>query len=38
VPEANWILGAGLAALVVGLGIYTAMVMLGEPRGTPEQA
>jgi len=38
VPEANWILGAGLAALVIGLGIYTAMVMLGEPRGTPEQA
>jgi uncharacterized membrane protein YfcA len=38
VPEANWILGAGLAALVVGLGIYTAKVMLGEPRGTPEQA
>jgi uncharacterized membrane protein YfcA len=39
VPDANWILGAGLAVLVVGLGIYTAMVMLnGEPRGTPEQA
>jgi uncharacterized protein len=38
VPEANWILGAGLAALVIGLGIYTAMVMLSEPRGTPEQA
>jgi uncharacterized membrane protein YfcA len=38
VPEANWVLGAGLGALVVGLGIYTAMVMLGEPRGTPEQA
>jgi len=40
VPEANWILGAGLAALVIGLGIYTARVMLGErePRGTPEQA
>jgi uncharacterized protein len=39
VPEANWILGAGLALLIVGLGIYTAMVMLGgEPRGTPEQA
>jgi hypothetical protein len=38
VPEANWILGFGLGALVVGLGIYTARVMLGEPRGTPEQA
>jgi uncharacterized protein len=38
VPEANWILGAGLALLVVGLGIYTAMVMLGDPRGTPERA
>jgi uncharacterized membrane protein YfcA len=38
VPEANWILGFGLGALIVGLGIYTAMVMLGEPRGTPEQA
>jgi hypothetical protein len=38
VPEANWILGAGLAVLIVGLGIYTAIVMLGEPRGTPEQA
>jgi uncharacterized membrane protein YfcA len=38
VPEANWLLGGGLAALVIGLGIYTAMVMLGEPRGTPEQA
>jgi len=38
VPEANWILGAGLAVLIISLGIYTAMVMLGEPRGTPEQA
>jgi uncharacterized protein len=39
VPEANWVLGGGLAVLVVGLGIYTAMAMLGgEPRGTPEQA
>jgi uncharacterized membrane protein YfcA len=38
VPEANWILGAGLGVLVVGLGIYTAMALLGEPRGTPEQA
>jgi uncharacterized protein len=39
VPEANWILGAGLATLIIGLGIYTAMVMLSsEPRGTPEQA
>jgi uncharacterized membrane protein YfcA len=38
VPEANWILGGGLAALVVGLGIYTAKTMLGEPGGTPERA
>jgi uncharacterized membrane protein YfcA len=39
VPEANWVLGAGLAVLIVGLGIYTAVAMLGgEPRGTPEQA
>jgi uncharacterized protein len=38
VPEANWILGGGLAVLVIGLGIYTAMALLGEPRGTPEQA
>jgi uncharacterized membrane protein YfcA len=39
VPEANWVLGGGLAVLVVGLGIYTAVTMLGgEPRGTPEQA
>jgi hypothetical protein len=39
VPEANWILGGGLAVLIVGLGIYTAVVMLnGEPRGTPERA
>jgi uncharacterized membrane protein YfcA len=39
VPEANWILGGGLAALIVGLGIYTAVVLLrGEPLGTPEQA
>jgi uncharacterized protein len=38
VPEANWILGAGLAALVVGLGIYTAMVMLGGEHGEPERA
>jgi len=39
VPDANWILGAALGALIVGLGIYTAVVMLnGEPRGTPERA
>jgi len=38
VPDANWVLGGGLAVLVVGLGIYTAMAMLGGPRGTPEQA
>ncbi|MFL5941861.1 MAG: sulfite exporter TauE/SafE family protein [Gaiellaceae bacterium] len=39
VPDANWVLGAALGALIVGLGIYTAVVMLnGEPRGTPERA
>jgi uncharacterized membrane protein YfcA len=43
VPEANWVLGAGLAFLFVVLAIYTAAVMLGEPRGgepraTPERA
>jgi uncharacterized membrane protein YfcA len=38
VPEANWILGAGLAALIIGLGIYTAKVMLGGPHRTVEQA
>jgi uncharacterized membrane protein YfcA len=47
VPEANWILGGGIAALVIVLGIYTAAVMLHEPeaksephraRTTPERA
>jgi hypothetical protein len=38
VPEANWILGGGLAVLVVVLAIYTANVMLNEPRTTPERA
>jgi hypothetical protein len=38
VPEANWILGGGLAVLIIGLGIYTAMVMLGEPRGATGRA
>jgi len=39
VPDANWVLGAALGALIVGLGIYTAVVMLnGEPGGTPERA
>jgi uncharacterized membrane protein YfcA len=43
VPHANWVLGAGLAVLVVVLSVYTASVMLGEPRGgdpraTPERA
>src|SRR4051812_12869470 len=39
VPDANWVLGAALGALIVGVGIYTAVVMLnGEPRGTPERA
>ena len=38
VPYANWVLGAGLGVLVVVLSIYTASVMLGEPRATPERA
>jgi uncharacterized protein len=39
VPEANWILGAGLVVLVVVLTIYTVSVMLNqEPRSTPERA
>jgi uncharacterized membrane protein YfcA len=39
VPEANWVLGGGLAVLVVVLTIYTANVMLHEqPRTTPERA
>jgi uncharacterized membrane protein YfcA len=35
---ANWLFGAGLVVLAVVLTIYTASVMLGEPRTTPEQA
>ena len=38
VPDANWILGAGLAVLVVVLAIYTAAVLLSQPSGTPEGA
>jgi uncharacterized membrane protein YfcA len=38
VPGANWILGAGLAVLAVVLAIYTATVMLNEPRTTPGRA
>jgi uncharacterized membrane protein YfcA len=38
VPEANWILGGGLAALALVLTIYTASVKLNEPRATPERA
>jgi uncharacterized membrane protein YfcA len=39
VPEANWILGGGLIALLVVLTIYTVNVMLHEePRTTPERA
>jgi uncharacterized membrane protein YfcA len=38
VPDANWVLGGGLAVLAVVLAIYTATVMLGEPRTTPERA
>jgi uncharacterized protein len=35
---ANWLFGAGLVFLAVVLTIYTASVMLGEPRTTPERA
>jgi len=38
VPDANWILGCGLAVLLVVLAVYTANVMLNEPRTTPERA
>src|SRR5262249_34419578 len=42
VPEASWVLGCGLVALLVVLTIYTVRVMLGEsraePRATPERA
>jgi len=38
VPEANWVLGIGLVALLVVLTIYTVSVMLSEePRTTPER-
>jgi uncharacterized membrane protein YfcA len=37
VPYANWVLGFGLGTLVVVLTIYTAAVLLGEPRATPER-
>jgi uncharacterized protein len=35
---ANWLFGAGLVFLAVVLTIYTARVMLAEPRATPERA
>jgi len=35
---ANWLFGGGLVVLAVVLTIYTARVMLGEPRATPERA
>jgi Flp pilus assembly protein protease CpaA len=38
VPDANWILGGGLAVLAIVLAIYTATVMLNGPRSTPERA
>ena len=38
VPEANWILGGGLAFLVVVLTIYTVNVMLNESRTEPRRA
>jgi uncharacterized membrane protein YfcA len=46
VPEANWVLGGGLAFLVVVLTIYTVRVMRSQqprttaeqPRATPERA
>jgi uncharacterized protein len=38
VPEANWVLGGGLAFLVVVLTVYTVRVMLSEePRTLPER-
>jgi hypothetical protein len=38
VPDANWILGGGLATLVVVLSIYTTSVMLNQPPAAPERA
>ncbi len=38
VPQANWVLGIGLGTLFEILAIYTARVMLSEPRATPERA
>jgi uncharacterized membrane protein YfcA len=38
VPQANWVLGIGLGTLFVILAIYTARVLLSEPRATPERA
>jgi uncharacterized protein len=38
VPDANWILWGGLVVLAIVLTIYTASVMLGGPRTTPERA
>jgi hypothetical protein len=38
VPYANWVLGAGLAVLLVVLTIYTVIVMTGEAHASPEQA
>jgi uncharacterized membrane protein YfcA len=38
VPYANWVLGGGLGALAVILAIYTASVLMNEPRTTPERA
>ncbi|HKD93962.1 MAG TPA: sulfite exporter TauE/SafE family protein [Gaiellaceae bacterium] len=39
VPEANWVLGGGLAVLVVVLTVYTVRVMVSEAHGaTPERA
>ncbi len=38
VPQANWVLGIGLGTLFVILAIYTARVMLSEPRAAPERA
>ena len=35
---ANWLFGAGLVVLVIVLTIYTANVMLSEPRTTPGRA
>src|SRR5581483_2197401 len=38
VPYANWVLGAGLAVLIVALAIYTAIAMSSHPNASPGRA